>query len=75
MNNLLEKYKSIKLNINDAHHPKSIELMEHIEFLDINFTDDYFCWKTGGDGDNGEVLMYLLDMFFKMKDEEEQNGM
>jgi hypothetical protein len=25
-------------------------------------------WKTGGDGDNGEELMYHLDAFFEMLD-------
>ena len=42
--------------------------MEHIVALDFELNNDYFCWKTGGDGDNGEILMYLLDIFFEMKD-------
>lgn len=50
------------------HHPKSVELMEHIEKLDLCFNDDSFCWKTGGDGDNGESLMYLMDMYFELQD-------
>jgi hypothetical protein len=29
---------------------------------------DYFCWKTGGDGDNGETLMYQMDAFFELFD-------
>jgi hypothetical protein len=32
--------------------------------LDFIFLDDYFCFKSGGDGDNGEQLMYLLDIYF-----------
>ena len=50
------------------HHPKSEELMEFLSTHDFNDYNDYFYWKTGGDGDNGEVLMYQLDAFFEMKD-------
>lgn len=53
------------------HHPESIRLMKAIECLDLAFGDDYFCWKTGGDGDNGEILMYLLDIYFEAKDKVE----
>ena len=53
------------------HHPKSIELMKFIETLDFNAYGDYFCWKTGGDGDNGETLMYQMDAFFEAKDKGE----
>lgn len=28
-------------------------------------TSDYFCWKKGGDGDNGETLMYFLDVYLE----------
>jgi hypothetical protein len=35
---------------------------------DFNNCDMYFDWKTGGDGDNGETLMYQLDAFFEMLD-------
>jgi len=47
------------------HHPLSEKLFQHIMDLDLNHNNDYFCWKKGGDGDNGETLMYLLDMFFE----------
>ena len=50
------------------HHSKSKELMKHISDLDCFCMDDYFYWKTGGDGDNGEFLMYLMDMFFELQD-------
>jgi len=49
------------------HHPDAVELMRHLRFLD-NINGDYFDWRTGGDGDNGEELLYHLDMFFEMKD-------
>lgn len=50
------------------HHPKSIELYKVIEKLDWDYGNDYFCWKSGGDGDNGEHLMYLLDIHFEKQD-------
>lgn len=50
------------------HHPKSIELFKKIAKIDWEQCGDYFCWKSGGDGDNGETLMYELDIIF---DEEE----
>jgi len=50
------------------HHPESIALMEAIATLDFIFNDDYFCWAVGGDGDNGEQLMYLMDIYFEARD-------
>lgn len=49
------------------HDPRSKELLEYIEEVDYA-NGDYFCFKSGGDGDNGEILMDLLDCFFKNKD-------
>lgn len=51
-----------------AHHPKSIRLMKFLEKIDFNDYSDYFCWKVGGDGDNGETLMFQLDAFFELLD-------
>lgn len=50
------------------HHPESEKLMAAIATLDSIFMDDYFCWKMGGDGDNGEQLMYLMDIYFEARD-------
>ena len=50
------------------HHPKSMVLFKHIADLDFALSGDYFCWKSGGDGDNGEMLMYLLDIHFEELD-------
>ncbi len=50
------------------HHPKSKEIFKAIENNDLKYGDDYFCWKSGGDGDNGEHLMYLLDIYFEQQD-------
>ena len=52
------------------HHPNSLKLMEHLIELDFAYLNDYFCWKMGGDGDNGESLMYLMDIFFELQDSE-----
>jgi hypothetical protein len=43
------------------HHPASEWLVEKIAEVDFQFYGDYFCWKVGGDGDNGESLMYIID--------------
>ncbi len=51
------------------HHPKSIEIMKFISEIDFKVYGDYFCWKFGGDGDNGETLMYELDAFFEAKEQ------
>ena len=50
------------------HHPASIELMDFISDFDFAKVDDFFCWKTGGDGDNGEFLMYEMDVYFELRD-------
>lgn len=49
------------------HDPQSIELYESISKIDWDHGDDFFCFKAGGDGDNGEHLMYLLDIHFEQK--------
>ena len=53
------------------HHPKSEEIYNAIAKLDFKYGNDYFCFKSGGDGDNGEHLMYLLDMYFDEPPKEE----
>jgi len=50
------------------HHPESIRLYQELELLDFEVCGDYFCFKSGGDGDNGETLMYLMDMIFERRD-------
>ena len=54
------------------HHPRSIALFERLMEIDFNLCDDYFCWNKGGDGDNGETLMYELDILFDEDDAEEK---
>ena len=45
------------------HHPKSISLFKALEKVDLKHG-----WKSGGDGDNGEMLMYQLDIIFECED-------
>lgn len=53
------------------HRTKSIELYERIKEIDMKLFDDFFGFKSGGDGDNGEVLLYILDIVF---DEDERRN-
>lgn len=52
------------------HHPMSEKLMAHLKRVDHKFYDYYFDWRDGGDGDNGETLMYQMDSFFEALDRE-----
>jgi len=56
------------------HHEKSTKLFIKISEIDWLFNSDQFCWKSGGDGDNGESLMYLLDIIFDEQDQIDRNG-
>lgn len=47
------------------HHPMSLKIMGFIGEHDFYDCGDGFCWKYGGDGDNGENLMYEMDAFFE----------
>lgn len=50
------------------HHDMSIRLVKFLSEHDFHDYGDYFCWKYGGDGDNGETLMFQMDAFFEMLD-------
>lgn len=50
------------------HHTESEKLIEALKSIDFNICGDTFCWKTGGDGDNGEILMYQMDVYFEVLD-------
>ena len=47
------------------HNPLSVALYKAIERVDFEQNGDSFCFKSGGDGDNGETLMYLMDVVFE----------
>jgi hypothetical protein len=69
---MIEIVKTIDVNTRweqgVAHDPRSEEIVRWIADYDFKFCDDHFCWKVGGDGDNGEALMYELDEYFAAKD-------
>lgn len=46
------------------HNTKSKEIYDFISDLDFK-NGDFFIFKPGGDGDNGEFLMDLLDCYFE----------
>lgn len=50
------------------HDKRSVALYKSISDIDFKEGGDRFCFKDGGDGDNGEHLMYLLDIHFARKD-------
>lgn len=56
------------------HHEMSERLVKFMADHDFNDYDDGMCIKTGGDGDNGEHMMYLMDAFFEMLDKDNTNA-
>lgn len=50
------------------HHPRSVALFRALADFDFRHCGDYFKWKSGGDGDNGETLMYQLDVIFETEE-------
>jgi len=50
------------------HHPKALELMEFLMDYDYKEMGDSLGWKIGGDGDNGENLLYALSVYFEYLD-------
>jgi hypothetical protein len=77
LRDLYPKADGVEYNINarweggTPHHPKSIALMKRLSDIDWIFCNDHFCWKVGGDGDNGESLMFMLDIIFEEDDKRE----
>lgn len=76
---LLERLRAAGINtdITDRwnrgveHRVESVELGAEIAALDWMLLDDSFGFKFGGDGDNGEQLLYLLDVLFDLKASED----
>ena len=50
------------------HDPRSKALYKSIADIDYKLGGDSFGFKSGGDGDNGENLMYLFDIHFARLD-------
>lgn len=72
-----EKAKALGLTQQDRweagapHHPMSKRLVDFLSAHDCHDYNMHFDWRTGGDGDNGETLMYQMDAFFEMLDKTE----
>lgn len=49
-----------------VHRPETEDLYDYISKLDFG-NGDRFCFRSGGDGDNGEALMTLIDYYFDSK--------
>jgi hypothetical protein len=47
------------------HHPLAERLARLIGEIDFACAGDSFCFKFGGDGDNGETLTYILSEIFE----------
>jgi hypothetical protein len=56
------------------HDPRSVAIYKSVAALDFAEGSDSFCFKSGGDGDNGEHLMYLLDLHFEDEDSSKAHG-
>lgn len=50
------------------HDPRSVALYHRIAEIDKEMGGDFFWFRHGGDGDNGEHLMFLLDIHFEQED-------
>ncbi len=74
--NIMNKYKKYNIDTNIMsrqrkgieHHPKSLLLMDHLKTLDFEIADDYFHWRLSANGENVEILLYEMDMFFELED-------
>ena len=50
------------------HHPRSEAAARKIAKIDRGLGNDRLDLRFGGDGDNGEHLIYLLDVFFETEE-------
>lgn len=63
--------KSLPVDLNKRwesgkeHHPLADKLARLIGEIDFYHCGDYFCFKFGGDGDNGEFLIWILSEIFE----------
>ena len=54
----------------EPHDPRSEEMVQAMARIDFDQNGDELCIKMGGDGGNGETMMFLLDCYFAEKDKE-----
>jgi len=72
------KLDGIETNINKRwesgmpHHPEAEKVGRAIGFIDYKFGGDSLDLSFGGDGDNGDCLLYALDIYFEAKDRHEK---
>jgi hypothetical protein len=50
------------------HHPESIKIAEALRKIDWASTSPILDLEFGGDGDNGEALLFMLDIYFECRD-------
>lgn len=50
------------------HHPEAEVLARAIGNVDFHLCNDQGDWNFGGDGDNGESLLYSMDIIFELRD-------
>jgi hypothetical protein len=48
---------------------KARKIVEWLADYDYNHCGDYFGWKFGGEGDNGEILIKQLSLYFRYNNE------
>lgn len=56
------------------HDSRSEEIAKAVAEIDYQQGGDSLCLKFGGDGDNGEQLLYALDVYFERKDSAHSAG-
>lgn len=66
MNQKVEMDTGVRWEKGMDHHPKSMEVKDLIYKLDKEGM-----YNFGGDGDNGEEILYYLDIYFELKDLEQ----
>lgn len=77
---MLQKTPGVEYDVNKRwesgtpHHPKSAELMKRMSDLDWELLDGGLDLKCGGDGDIGESIMYLMDIYFEEQDATANKG-
>jgi hypothetical protein len=65
----MKKVKSMSITdrweMGIPHDPRSVEMYNALAKIDWEQGGDSMDLKSGGDGDNGENLMYLMDVYFE----------
>lgn len=52
----------------DEHDPRSVVLGKKLRNIDEKYCEGSLDLSFGGDGDNGENLLYVLDIYFELED-------